>query len=368
MQTANEAVPNFKDHSKAFIVSRSFDLLAICNLWWIAALIAVVVGGMEHGRLEFWQLYFLTVPHRWLTLLLVATDKDRRENRKGLFLAIAILAAVIVFGVQLHTGSVVCLLLVDYVWNAWHFGAQHYGVLRIYSRRAGIRDEFCGKVLLRTVVMYTVLRLVPWSTGWAERSTVATWLIHSFDIAALLLCIIAFFVESMNYLRHRTADSSPDLRLTRLTYLCSVFSMYMFLLLGIMWQWNACVNVLAVAAAAFHATEYLAIVTYYAKRVQISDSRSPFQQLANRWGAFLMLYISLLGGLSWIAETRLADLWLGINLWAAFVHYAFDGMIWKLRRSTTSQALGISTPRPVLNGSVCETVRPVQVRELMPSR
>ncbi len=34
------------------------------------------------------------------------------------------------------------------------------------------------------------------------------------------------------------------------------------------------------------------------------------------------------------------EVWLGLNLWAALVHYAFDGMIWKLRRPETARALG----------------------------
>jgi hypothetical protein len=29
-----------------------------------------------------------------------------------------------------------------------------------------------------------------------------------------------------------------------------------------------------------------------------------------------------------------------LNLWAAMVHYAFDGMIWKLRRPETARVLG----------------------------
>ena len=33
--------------------------------------------------------------------------------------------------------------------------------------------------------------------------------------------------------------------------------------------------------------------------------------------------------------------WQGPNLWAALVHYAYDGMIWKLRRPETARALGV---------------------------
>jgi hypothetical protein len=33
-------------------------------------------------------------------------------------------------------------------------------------------------------------------------------------------------------------------------------------------------------------------------------------------------------------------IWQGVNLWAAYTHYAFDGIIWKLRKPTTAKALG----------------------------
>jgi hypothetical protein len=42
-------------------------------------------------------------------------------------------------------------------------------------------------------------------------------------------------------------------------------------------------------------------------------------------------------------ENGVVVLWQGLNLWASFVHYAFDGMIWKLRRPATAAALGVST-------------------------
>ena len=34
-------------------------------------------------------------------------------------------------------GALTCLLAVDYVWNAWHFAAQHHGIYRIYGRLGG---------------------------------------------------------------------------------------------------------------------------------------------------------------------------------------------------------------------------------------
>src|SRR5688572_15043674 len=120
-----------------WIVSPAFDLLFLANVGWLLALVPGFVSAEGTPHIEFWQLYFITAPHRWITLLLVAADPDRREGRTGLFVALAVLALAAVAGVKLFTGAFVCLLLIDYVWNGWHFASQHFGVLRIYARKAG---------------------------------------------------------------------------------------------------------------------------------------------------------------------------------------------------------------------------------------
>ena len=64
------------------------------------------------------------------------------------------------------------------------------------------------------------------------------------------------------------------------------------------------------------------------------------------WLLFLGLYALVLGSTgAWMShpDNGLVVLWQGLNLWASFVHYAFDGMIWKLRRPATAAALGVGT-------------------------
>ena len=89
----------------------------------LLAIAFVSTDGSTH--VQFWQIYFLTAPHRWITLVLVATDPSRREGRTWLFILLAILALALVWGVWLSTGAFVCLLLIDYLWNGWHFASQH---------------------------------------------------------------------------------------------------------------------------------------------------------------------------------------------------------------------------------------------------
>ena len=61
--------------------------------------------------------------------------------------------------------------------------------------------------------------------------------------------------------------------------------------------------------------------------------------MAGNWLRILAIYMITLGLVSQYLDRNLKELYMGLNLWAAFLHYAFDGMIWKLRRQDTAKAL-----------------------------
>jgi hypothetical protein len=63
---------------RGWLVAPWFDALLIANLGWpIVALAPVsdLLGGQD--GVAFWQLYYVTTPHRWITLALVFLDRDR---------------------------------------------------------------------------------------------------------------------------------------------------------------------------------------------------------------------------------------------------------------------------------------------------
>ena len=57
--------------SGGWVVSPAFDLLFIANIGWPLLLLPGMAGRSE-TVVDFWQIYFLTLPHRWITLILVA--------------------------------------------------------------------------------------------------------------------------------------------------------------------------------------------------------------------------------------------------------------------------------------------------------
>ncbi|MFL5245154.1 MAG: hypothetical protein ACJ8FY_23880 [Gemmataceae bacterium] len=323
-------------HSQGWIVSPVFDLLFLANLGWPLLLLARNTQG--DTSIDFWQIYFLSLPHRWVTMVLVLTDSDRRDGRGWKLTGIAVLSAAIVIGAYFGTGAFLCLALVDYVWNAWHFGSQHAGVLRMYARKVGGGSPWLERWGLRGFVTYAGVRAAAWATGAMKADPDALYWLHAVDFAVLLIPI-AMLLSNL-------AGAGRE-RLGKLAYLSSVCLLYTGMVLSQRFGWARLFLVFIASGSMFHAIEYLAIVTHYARRRETVGSDSRFRVLARHWLVFLGLYILILGSAgAWMArpDSGLLMLWVGLNLWASFVHYAYDGMIWKLRRPATAAALGVGTP------------------------
>ena len=338
----------------AWIVSPAFDLFFLANVWWLAALLPGFLSAERTPHIEFWQIYFLTTPHRWITLFLVATDPDRRAGRSGLFAAIAVAMAVAVGTVRLTTGGFLCLFLVDYLWNSWHFAAQHAGILRMYARKTEGEHPRLETWALRTLVCYTSLRLAGWSTGWSEGWASAQFGLMVLDVAVTIPTILLLTIELVH---------APQRRPGKVAYLMSVATLYISLLAAVSLGATTLVLSLTAAAAAFHAIEYLAVVTHYAQRRREQGTRGLFSSMARSWAMILAGYVVLFGMLARWADMFVHEFWLGINLWAAGLHYAYDGLIWKLRAPQTAQVLGVELPqgnsgRPASVDPHSETIAP----------
>lgn len=306
-----------------WLVSPWFDLLLVANLYWPIVLAIDWVGGSEaSGQVRFWQIYFITTPHRWLTLALVFLDRNRFRQRPVAFPLVAAVVIVLCGGVWLTTGRLTCLLAIDYVWNAWHFASQHHGVYRIYARRA-TPDRTAGlpseKWLVRALVVYVAMRIAGWS--WSYEA-LDGWLQHLDYVAAL---IPVWLVLSEARFGLRRAGSG------RIAYLLSLSALYLGLLWAVHEGRPRLVLALATASALFHATEYLAIVTWSVQGKRTATDRTLWTRLVGQWGLFLLALIAVLGVGGWLMDNRALEAWLFVNVVVAFLHYAYDGMIWKSR-------------------------------------
>ena len=236
-QVRPAAVTATAERGRGWIVSPVFDLLFLANLGWLLLLLPGFATRTDTA-IDFWQIYFLTLPHRWLTLVLVLTDPDRRDGRSRTLALIAALAAVIVIGAYLGTGAFLCLAMIDYVWNAWHFASQHAGVLRMYARKVGGGPEWLERWGLRIFVTYTAIPRAGWTTGWIEADTSSLVWLHTADLLILLLPA-ALVATNLN---GATSD-----RLGKLTYLGSVCLLHVGFLMSMRFGWMG--GIVALAAA-----------------------------------------------------------------------------------------------------------------------
>ena len=329
----NQGRPSVLNGTSGWLVSPAFDLLFVANLAWLILLLPGFATD-SGTAIDFWQVYFITLPHRWMTLLLVAVDPDRRGSKSSRLGLIATVAALLVAGIYFGTGGLTCLAIVDFAWNAWHFGAQHAGILRMYSLKAKAAPSQIERWGVRLFVSYALLRTASWATGWAAGSEQFMQSLRLVDLAMFLLPIMVI-VQSV---------IQRGWTLARAIYRASVLFLYSGILLATTFEDRNLLIPLLVGSAMFHATEYLAIITIYANKRESVGSPGSFRLLAKHWLGFLAIFVVSLGTLGILLESNgFGAGWLAVNTWAAFVHYAFDGMIWKLRIPSTAQALG-ATP------------------------
>ena len=288
------------------------------------------LGEGFSGRegLQFWQIYFLTTPHRWITLALVFLDREQFGRRRATFLIIA--AAVVLFclSVRITTGALTCLLTIDYVWNAWHFASQHHGIYRIYTRRvaANAGSETPSplaltveKWSLRLFLLYVILRVAG-----------AIWPYPALENAMQALDWAVLAIPAWLLVRQATANVCWT---GAMIYLVSVCLLYISLLAAVHFNQPALVLSLATASAVFHATEYLALVSWSVrgKSATSADRLGVLGYFLPRWGLFLATFMLLLGAFGWLLQKNLLQPWLLMNVIVAFLHYAYDGLIWRRR-------------------------------------
>jgi hypothetical protein len=310
--------------ARGWLFGPGFDALFIANLAW--PLIALTqFGDSFTGRagLQFWQLYFITTPHRWITLVIVFADRDRFRQRRGIFIGLAVAFTALALGLRLGTGALTCLLAIDYVWNAWHFASQHHGIYRIYDRLAGTvppAGTAAEKWILRGFLLYVTLRVAT-----------STWPDAAWDNAFAILDWIAVAVPVWLLAREfaRPGASWQGRRL----YLLSVLALYVSLLWAVHEHLLGLVLTLATTSALFHAIEYLAIVTWSVRQrhASMADRLGLLSYFAPRWGIVLAVFGIILGAGGWLLDQEYLDEWLFINVIVAFLHYSYDGLIWRRR-------------------------------------
>lgn len=318
------------------------DLLYVANLYWPLLLIPSLVVTDRQGPLDFLQTYFLSTPHRWITLFLVLADSSRRGKNTLKMVWLAVAMAIGIGIVHGRFGYLICLLWLDFVWNAWHFAAQHAGVLAIYARKSGHVLPNAVKWSMR-LTLTTVIVMVPMDN----------YMSSDLGKSFALMAAGGMLAMSFLYLQSRVRHSIPAN-----CYFLSVFGLYGGIFCCGMASLHTASNALFFGASLFHAVEYLAVVSRY---VISKESAGAFITGLPRtlpWNFRLGGYLLGCGSALMYIQSNWPELSAAVNLWAAFLHYAFDGWIWKLRDPATAKMVTANPVTVSLGGKPVAVVVP----------
>jgi hypothetical protein len=317
-----------------WLVGPWFDLLLIANVAWPLVLLTQFGEGFS-GRdgLQFWQIYYVTTPHRWITLLIVLLDQNRVGNRQMLFLGIAGVVLAACATVQITTGTLTCLLAIDYIWNAWHFAAQHHGIYRIYERRRHGQQAPAGvaeKYLLRGFLLYVILRVA--TATWYDLGSLGP----ALQTADWLAILLPAWLVAKNIALGTHGSRGQTL------YLISVCALFVALLLAVHFRQPMLILSLTLASALFHAIEYLTIVSWSTCRPNRGKTGELLAYLLPRWLLVLGVFVLVLGSCGYFLDQHWLRPWLFCNVVVAFLHYAYDGLIWS--RGSSGAGLSLGSP------------------------
>lgn len=329
-----------------FLLSPATDLFLVANIGWPLLLLVDLLGDLPtHESLLFWQVFFITTPHRWVTLAVVVGNHRRPPGRTGLLLAIAAGAVLVTAGVFLGTGSLLCLGVVDHAWNAWHFASQHHGVLRLYQRRVGTQLGpgmlATEKWLFRGMLLYVIARVA--GVGWQAGPFPGTEAARAFDP---LIGPVAVWLLAREWLRWwRASATGPAASYPAAAiYLTSVISLFLALLAAAHAEQRKAVLALSLASAVFHATEYLAVIHWSRtaanrRRGELQPQASVARGLSSGCGQ-LVAFAVIIGLGNYAVSRGFFEAWVAVNLVVAFCHYGFDGIIWRGRPATAATGEG----------------------------
>jgi hypothetical protein len=317
------------------------DLLLVANVAW--PLVAWFAGAFAetdaYRAFGFLLAFFVIMPHRWVTLPLVFLDRQRLAQRPLAFLGVLAFVVVLCWSIRLSMPTLALLVAIDYLWNAWHFSAQHAGIARIYGRLARPQDTGGAweKVLLRTFFLYVLLRLtgqfVPAkSFPWLEWVRAAMPQLAPLDFVVLLLPVGLLLHEIWGLIA--ATPSSPRSALGRLIYLVSVCSLYATLLMALHFGHAALIFGCTIAATLMHSSEYLAVVSWAVPKNRSLSQSAVFARILPRWTLALLAFMAFFAVTSCVLQQSFVDPrwlagWVWLNFNVSLLHYAYDGMIWK---------------------------------------
>jgi tetratricopeptide (TPR) repeat protein len=244
------------------------------------------------------------------------------------------------------------LTLAVLAWGTWHGAMQVHGFARIYDAKAGNTGTWAAR-LDQALALSWFVTVLAWSAG------SVTWVLDAL-LKSGVPPVSAATVEAVRLALFAATGAITLAWLVRtaLTWRRAPPSLLKLALLASALGFFAWANLFftdrllaVVLFETFHDVQYLSIVWLFNRRRAASDPQAgPFTRLLFRPRALLLVaYVALCfayGSLNVVQvklpQQQLATVLAGVLAASGFLHFYYDGFIWKLRESDTRAGLGIA--------------------------
>src|SRR6185312_3662103 len=245
------------------------------------------------------------------------------------------------------------IILVVFFWGVWHGMMQTYGFCRIYDAKAGSFAALTRRLDFATCAIWFAAAVVLSPQRMAD--TLETFYasgglfipplaLHRAQQVLLAAALISSLLLLLNFARMWLHGQRPNP--VKLALLATSISFWWYCNNGV-------TNILAGIALfeVFHDVQYLSLVWIYNRnRVEKDRNIGGFMRfIFRRSGSLVGLYLGLIfayGSLAYFNSQlqieTIKRVLTGVVAASTLLHFYYDGFIWKVRESSTRQALGLS--------------------------
>ena len=305
---------------------------------WIVIFALLLVFQNNYAWIILVVLLFNYV-HRHYTFALVYGENQEFNRRRFLYIAYPI-AAIIVTFIFVKYDSFKILLTISIIWTMYHTVAQKYGLTRIYSRKSGYgegRTEL-GMIYSWFIFLFFFLAVQDQGTVMKYRAgrvilgVLGDYMQYVSVIAYVAMAVCIYFTVRYIYVEIK---NWRQISIPKNIYVLSVILLYSIFLYSL---------VIGYIVFAFsHALEYIAFVNFYvnAKYKKMPLHNSLLAKASKKLWLYSTIFavIVVLASLFGQQYNRQAlEIYI---VGSSFLHFIYDGMIWKVRRPEVGKPLEI---------------------------
>jgi len=305
---------------------------------WIVAFLSLLLLEQYTGIIIVLVLLFNYV-HRHYTMALVYGQREEFEKRKQFYIYLPIIA-IVVTALSVYFKVFPYLLTVSVLWTMYHSVAQKYGFTRIYSRKAGYGKGWIDKGILYSwffylffaMLIYEQSILLKYQAGRVIVGHLQPYInyITFISYALLVISIIFTLIYIYEEIRNRKTISIPK-NLFVVSTLCIYAIFFHSLIVGY------------IVFGFSHAIEYIAFVNIFvgAKYRKKPESNTFFSRVTKRQWLYSGLFSVVIVVLSLIGMKIDQNAFLIYIVGSSFLHFIYDGLIWKVRHPEVGKPLDI---------------------------